>query len=52
MIFKKETIKVNKEGSFSCPDTSHPLFTIKVTKDKPGVCYYCSKTFIISENNK
>jgi len=47
---KKEKIIVNKEGSFPCPDDTHPLFTIKVTKIKPGVCYYCSKVFIYKEN--
>lgn len=43
---KKEKIIVSKEGSFPCPDDTHPLFTIKVTKSKPGVCYYCSKVFL------
>ena len=47
---KKEKIYVNKEGSFPCPDDTHPLFTIKVTKDKLGVCYYCSKIFLYKEN--
>lgn len=49
---KKEKIEVDKEGSFPCPDDTHPLFTIKVTKDKIGVCYYCSKVFIYKENNE
>ena len=43
---KKELIKVQKEGSFLCPDDSHPLFTILVTKNRPGICYYCSKMFV------
>lgn len=46
---KKEKIYVNKESSFPCPDTDHPLFTIKVTKERFGVCYYCSKVFIYKE---
>lgn len=48
---KKEKIYVDKEGSFSCPDDTHPLFTIKVTRDKLGVCYYCSKIFIYKKDN-
>lgn len=47
---KKEKNYVSKEGSFPCPDDSHPLFTIKVTKEKLGVCYYCSKVFIYRED--
>lgn len=47
---KKEKIFVSKEGSFPCPDDTHPLFTIKVTKNKLGVCYYCSKVFIYKED--
>ena len=42
---KKEIIYVNEPGHFPCPDDTHPLFTIKVTKEKVGVCYYCSKVF-------
>ena len=48
---KKETIRVNKESSFPCPDKTHPLFTIRVTKDKPGICYYCSKLFIYEDED-
>ena len=47
---KKEKIFVSKEGSFPCTDDTHPLFTIKVTKNKLGVCYYCSKVFIYKED--
>lgn len=47
---KKEKTYVSEEGSFPCPDDSHPLFTIKVTKEKLGVCYYCSKVFIYRED--
>ena len=49
---QKEIIHVSKPSSFSCPDDSHPLFTIKVTKEKPGVCYYCSKVFMYKENDE
>jgi len=47
---KKEKIYVDKEGSFPCPDDTHPLFTINVTKKRLGVCYYCSKVFLYKEN--
>ena len=45
----KEKIYVSKECTFTCPDKDHPMFTINVTKDKPGICYYCSKVFIYKE---
>ena len=48
---KKEIIYVNEPGHFSCPDDTHPLFTIKVTKEKVGVCYYCSKVFQYREED-
>ena len=46
---KKEKFYIPKPASFPCPDDSHPLFTINVTKEKMGVCYYCSKVFIVKE---
>ena len=45
----KEKIYVTQETSFTCPDTDHPMFTINVTKNKPGICYYCSKVFLYKE---
>ena len=45
----KEKIYVTQECSFTCPDTDHPMFTINVTKSRPGVCYYCSKVFIYKQ---
>ena len=45
----KEKIYVTQECSFTCPDKDHPMFTINVTKNKPGICYYCSKVFIYKE---
>ena len=45
---KKEKIYVSEPVVLSCPDKTHPLFTIRVTKEKPiAVCYYCSKTWIL-----
>jgi len=47
----KEKFIVDKTGTWSCPDDSHPLFTIKLTKEKPvASCYYCSKTWIYRED--
>ena len=48
---EKEVIYVSEPSSFSCPDDTHPLFTIKVTKEKAGVCYYCSKVFMYKKEN-
>ena len=45
----KEKIYVTEETTFTCPDKDHPMFTINVTKDKPGICYYCSKVFIYKD---
>ena len=47
---KKEKFYILEPATFPCPDDSHPLFTIKATKERPGVCYYCSKVFIVEEN--
>tara|TARA_B100001094_G_scaffold314068_1_gene352563 strand:- start:751 stop:996 length:246 start_codon:yes stop_codon:yes gene_type:complete len=47
---KKEKFYIPEPASFPCPDDTHPLFTIKVTKEKLGVCYYCSKVFIVGED--
>ena len=46
---KKEKIYVTAESTFTCPDKDHPMFTISVTKDRLGVCYYCSKVYIYKE---
>ena len=47
---KKEKIYLTEEWTGSCPEEDHPLFTIKVTKEKPfAVCYYCSKTWILKK---
>jgi len=47
----KEKFIVDKTGSWACPDDSHPLFTIMLTKEKPvAVCYYCSKTWIYRDD--
>lgn len=46
---KKEKIYVNEPVVLSCPDKTHPLFTINISEEKPiAVCYYCSKTWILN----
>ena len=50
VLVDKETIYIPEEKSFPCPDDSHPLFTINATKRRPGICYYCSKMFIVDKN--
>ena len=47
---KKEKFYIPEPAQFPCPDDSHPLFTINATKNKMGVCYYCSKVFIVGED--
>ena len=47
---KKEKFYIPEPAQFPCPDDSHPLFTINATKDRMGVCYYCSKVFIVGED--
>ena len=45
----KEKFEVYSETSFPCPDDSHPLFTIRVSKQQPtATCYYCSKTWVLN----
>ena len=48
---EKEVIYVLEPSSFSCPTTHIHFFTIKVTKEKAGVCYYCSKVFMYKKEN-
>ena len=47
---EKEKVYVKEPVTLYCDDESHPLFSIKVTVDKPiAVCYYCSKTWILEQ---
>lgn len=49
---KKEKVYVNTPWQGYCDNNDHPLFSIKVTVDKPiAACYYCSKTWILGEDN-
>ena len=50
LIEKKQKVYLNEEWSGYCDNTDHPLFSIKVTVDKPwAACYYCSKLWILGE---
>ena len=44
----KEKHFVDEPFTGYCDNTDHPLFTVKVTVDKPVcACYYCSKVYIL-----
>lgn len=47
----KETYYIPKPASFPCPDETHPTFTINVTEKRPGICYYCSKKFVVKNES-
>jgi len=44
---KKDITYIPEAAQFPCPDSTHPLFTINASETKPGVCYYCSKVYIV-----
>lgn len=47
---EKEKVRVTEPVTLYCDNPEHPLFSIKVTVDKPiAVCYYCSKTWILKQ---
>lgn len=47
LMEEKEKVYIDKPWQGYCDNADHPLFTIKVTVDKPQAsCYYCSKTWI------
>lgn len=51
LMADKEKVFLEKEWHGYCDNTEHPLFTIKVTIDKPkAVCYYCSKMYILKDS--
>ena len=52
LISIKEKVYVSEPWHGYCDNTDHPLFTIKITVDKPfAPCYYCSKTWILEKTN-
>lgn len=53
LIQQKEKVFLTDEWSGYCDNTDHPLFSIKVTKQKPyAACYYCSKLWILTDDKK
>ena len=53
LIQQKEKVFLTDEWSGYCDNTDHPLFSIKVTKQKPwAACYYCSKLWMLTNNEE
>ena len=49
---EKEKVYINAPWQGYCDNNDHPLFTIKVTKERPhAACYYCSKIWILGEED-
>lgn len=47
----KEKVVLTEEFHGYCDNKDHPLFSIKVTIDKPwAACYYCSKLWVLEGN--
>ena len=52
LIQEKEKVYLSEPWQGYCDNNDHPLFSIKVTVDKPyGVCYYCSKMWILKKDD-
>ena len=48
LISKKERVLLEQPWQGYCDNKDHPLFSIKVTVDKPWTaCYYCSKIWML-----
>jgi len=53
LIQQKEKVFLTDEWSGYCDNTDHPLFSIKVTKQKPyAACYYCSKLWMLTNDKE
>lgn len=53
LIQQKEKVFLTDEWSGYCDNTDHPLFSIKVTKQKPyAACYYCSKLWMLTNDEE
>lgn len=51
LMKEKERVFITEPWQGYCDNADHPLFTIKVTLDKPkAVCYYCSKMYILKDS--
>lgn len=52
LIQEKEKVHLSEPWQGYCDNDDHPLFSIKVTVDKPwAVCYYCSKMWILKKDD-
>jgi len=50
LMAKKEKVTLSEEFNGYCDNEDHPLFSIKVTVDKPwAACYYCSKLWVLKD---
>lgn len=50
LMADKEKVYTKEPWQGYCDNADHPLFTIKVTVDRPvAACYYCSKTWIYKD---
>lgn len=53
LIQEKEKVFLKSEWQGYCDNTDHPLFSVKVTYEKPwATCYYCSKMWILEKDKK
>jgi len=50
---QKEKVFLTEPWQGYCDNEDHPLFSIKVTREKTfAACYYCSKLWILNEETK
>ena len=53
LMKEKEQVFLSEPWIGYCDNTDHPLFTIKVTKEKPyAACYYCSKLWMLTDDKE
>jgi len=53
LIQQKEKVFLTEPWQGYCDNEDHPLFSIKVTREKTfAACYYCSKLWILNEETK
>jgi len=53
LIEKKEKVFLTEPWQGYCDNEDHPLFSIKVTREKTfAACYYCSKLWILTDDKK
>lgn len=53
LIEKKEKVFLTEPWQGYCDNEDHPLFSIKVSREKTfAACYYCSKLWILTDDKK